>query len=234
MTAEIAAIPGTPVARVDLHCHTSASFDGVSDPVALVARAAERGLTHLAITDHETLDGAFRARDAAPPALTVLIGCEVHSADGDLVFVFLNHPIPPGLPARETIAAGREQGALVGIPHPFDHTRRSLLLDPANEDLVTLVDWVEARNGRVAHRAANERAAELTRRHGIPAVGVSDAHALLEVGTVHTVMAGDPGTRDGLLAALHGPMTIVGGEPAASAGRFTRLLHRRGPVEAAP
>jgi predicted metal-dependent phosphoesterase TrpH len=60
-----------PVARVDLHCHTSASFDGVADPVALVARATERGLTHLAITDHETLDGAFRAVDAAPAGLTV-------------------------------------------------------------------------------------------------------------------------------------------------------------------
>jgi predicted metal-dependent phosphoesterase TrpH len=234
VTAEIDAIPGTPAARVDLHCHTNASFDGVADPAALVARAAERGLTHLAITDHETLDGAFRARDVAPPALTVLIGCEVNSADGDLVFVFLGAPIPRGLSAREAIAAGREQGALVGIPHPFDHTRRSLLLDPENEDLVTLVDWVEAWNGRVAHRAVNERAAELTKRRGVPAVGVSDAHALLEVGSAHTVMAGDPATRDGLLAALQGPMTIVGNEQAARTGRFARLLrHRTGPVEAA-
>ena len=50
--------PTMPTMRVDLHCHTSASFDGVADPTALVARAAERGLTHVAITDHDTLDGA--------------------------------------------------------------------------------------------------------------------------------------------------------------------------------
>ncbi len=43
-----------PTARVDLHCRTRASFDGVADPVALVARAARRGLTHVAITDHNT------------------------------------------------------------------------------------------------------------------------------------------------------------------------------------
>jgi predicted metal-dependent phosphoesterase TrpH len=234
--AELAAIPGTPVARVDLHCHTNASFDGVADPVALVARAAERGMTHLAITDHDTLDGAFRARDAAPSTLTVLIGCEVNSAEGDLVFVFLRAPISGGLSARETIEAGREQGALVGIPHPFDHTRRSLLLDPEHESLVGLVDWIEAWNGRVAHRAANERAADLARRRGVPGVGVSDAHALLEVGRSYTVMAGDPGTREGLLAALRGPMTIARAELAASpaTGRLGRLLRRgTGPVEAA-
>jgi predicted metal-dependent phosphoesterase TrpH len=232
--AEIAAVPGTPDARVDLHCHTNASFDGVSDPVALVARVAERGLTHLAITDHETLDGAFRARDAAPSALTVLIGCEVHSRDGDLVFVFLDHPIERDLSALDAIAAGREQGALVGIPHPYDPTRRSLLLRPDNEELVHMVDWVETWNGRVAHRAVNERAAALASRIGVPGIGVSDAHALVEAGRTHTAMTGDPTTAAGLLAALRGPLTIVGDEPVAATGRFTSLLHRRrGPVEAA-
>ena len=73
-------------ARIDLHCHTRASFDGVADPAALVARAAAIGLTHLAVTDHDTLDGAFRARDAAPAGLQVLIGCEVLTLQGDLVF----------------------------------------------------------------------------------------------------------------------------------------------------
>ena len=232
--AETAAVPRAPDARVDLHCHTNASFDGVSDPVALVARAAERGLTHLAITDHETLDGAVRARDAAPSTLTVLIGCEVHTRDGDLVFVFLDHPIGRDLPAREAIEAGRAQGALVGIPHPYDPTRRSLLLRPDTEELVSMVDWVEVWNGRVTRRAVNERAAALASRLGVPGVGVSDAHALIEAGRAYTVMSGDPATAPGLLAALRGKLTIVGDEPVAATGRLTRLLRRgAGPVEAA-
>ena len=41
-------------AVVDLHCHTSASFDSLSDPVAVARTAASRGITHLAITDHPT------------------------------------------------------------------------------------------------------------------------------------------------------------------------------------
>lgn len=227
---ELAADPGAPVARVDLHCHTSASFDGVADPAAVVARAAERGLTHVAITDHDTLEGAFRARDAAPAGLSVIIGCEVNTPEGDLVFAFLLRPLPRDLSAREAILAGREQGALVGIPHPYDRTRRSLLLEPGNEDLVQLVDWIEAWNGRVRYRAANERAAALARGVGLPGVGVSDAHALVEVGTVCTTMSGDLTTPTGLHAALLAGTAILVPDHAPRPGRLRQLLRAPGGV----
>ena len=224
-TADVPAAAAEPAAaRVDLHCHTSASFDGVADPAALVARAVERGLTHLAITDHDTLDGALRAAEAAPAGLQVLVGCEVNTTDGDLIVVFLQTPLPKRLSARDAINAARAQGALVGLPHPYDHTRRSLLLDPANEALVPELDWVEAWNGRVGRQAANDQAAALALRHGLPAVGVTDAHALVEVGMGWTTMAGDPGTPDGLRAALRGPLAIMGPKAAPQPGRLARLL----------
>jgi len=221
---------GAPsIARVDLHCHTSASFDGVADPTAMMARAAARGLTHVAVTDHDTLEGAHRAAESAPIGLTVLVGCEVNTPEGDLVFVFLERPLAHGLSARAAIEAGREQRALVGIPHPFDRSRRSLLLDQANSRLVDLVDWIEARNARVARGAANERAAELARRVGLPAIGVSDAHALVEMGTAWTTMTGDPSTADGLRRALRGELTITGpvAPETGSNDRFRRGTKRR-------
>jgi predicted metal-dependent phosphoesterase TrpH len=212
-----------PPLRVDLHCHTRASFDGVAEPEALVTRAAQRGLTHLAITDHETLDGALRAAASAPAGIHVLIGCEVNTPEGDLIFVFLQRALPRGLSAREAIDAGREQGALVGIPHPYDPARRSLLRDPANEELVGMVDWVEAWNGRVTSAAVNAQAAALAVRTGRPGIGASDAHTLLEIGTAYTTMNGDPSTPAGLLAALRGPLTIEGGKPTIPPRRFPRL-----------
>ncbi|NDE02841.1 MAG: PHP domain-containing protein, partial [Gammaproteobacteria bacterium] len=118
-------------AVVDLHCHTSASFDSLSDPVTVARTAASRGITHLAITDHDRIDGALRARDAATPGLTVIVGSEVRTQQGDLIALFLERPITAGLPASEAIAAIRDQGGLVGIPHPFDGWRGSLLRDEA-------------------------------------------------------------------------------------------------------
>ncbi|MGZ6345193.1 MAG: PHP domain-containing protein, partial [Candidatus Limnocylindrales bacterium] len=82
-----------PRCFVDLHCHSAASFDSLSKPADLVRLAAERGLTHLAITDHERIDGALAARDLAPPELTVIVGEEIRSADGDLLGLFLEHTV---------------------------------------------------------------------------------------------------------------------------------------------
>ena len=56
-------------AFIDLHCHTSASFDSLADPGKVVRAAVDRGLTHLIITDHDRIDGALaRARCARRPA----------------------------------------------------------------------------------------------------------------------------------------------------------------------
>ena len=50
----------------DLHCHSSFS-DGTLTPTEVVARASERGVRVLALTDHDELDGLNEAREAATP-----------------------------------------------------------------------------------------------------------------------------------------------------------------------
>lgn len=57
-------IPQDRVLCIDLHCHSTAS-DGALSPAALVARAAEKGVTHLALTDHDTISGLSEAASAA-------------------------------------------------------------------------------------------------------------------------------------------------------------------------
>jgi len=219
-------------AFVDLHCHTSASFDALASPRAVVETAARRGLTHLAITDHERIEGALEARAVAPEGLTVLVGEEIRSRDGDLVAIFLTAPIPPGMSAAETIAAVREQGGLVGIPHPFDRFRGSLSRGAPSgaapsgaaaeglEALAASVDWIEAWNARLMIGDGNVRAARLAVAAGVAAVAVSDAHTTLEVGVAYSSMVGDPSTPEGLRAALAaGPELVMG-----RASAYVRLI----------
>jgi predicted metal-dependent phosphoesterase TrpH len=214
-----ATTPRTARAFVDLHCHTRGSFDSLSDPAAVMRAARSRGLTHLAITDHDRTDVGLHARDHAPPGLTIIVGSEVRTLDGDLICLFLQRPIPPGLPAAEAIAAAREQGGLVGIPHPFDRFRGSLLNDPRLEDLAGRVDWVETWNARLIGRG-NDRAAEFARAHGLPGIAVSDAHTTLEVGVAYTVLDGDPSTPAGLRDAL-ATAAIVPGRASYAARAIT-------------
>lgn len=192
-------------AFIDLHCHTSASFDSLASPGDVVRAAAHRGLTHLAVTDHDRIDGALRARDAAPDGLTIIVGEEVTTSDGDLIAAFLERAVPPGLSAVDTIADIREQGGLVGVPHPFDRSRgygRKSGADLA--DIAEKVDWIEAYNARVVGGSANEQAAIFARERSLPGVYASDSHTVLEVGVSYNVVPGDPSTPAGLLAALAG------------------------------
>lgn len=50
--------------KADLHMHSTAS-DGVLAPQALMARAAGLGFTHVALTDHDSMQGIAAARTAA-------------------------------------------------------------------------------------------------------------------------------------------------------------------------
>jgi predicted metal-dependent phosphoesterase TrpH len=230
---------GSPGSRafVDLHVHTSASFDSLASPESQVKAAAARGLTHLAITDHDTIEGALAARAyVAREGLDfgILVGQEVRTSSGDLIAVFLTEAIESGLAPADAIAAIRAQGGLVGIPHPFDKFRGSLLAGsessagardaaeaeaaadsvaaaPAGPaELAPLVDWVEAHNARIMVGDGNERAAAFAREHGLPGVAVSDAHSTLELGVAYVALDGDPSTPGGLLAALPGAELVTG------------------------
>lgn len=189
----------------DLHCHTSASFDSLSRPAAVARAAAQRGLTHLAITDHDRLDGAFAARDAAPEGLKVIVGQEVRTTAGDLIGLFLGEPVPPGLAPHEAAAAIREQGGAVGLAHPFDRFRAGAGRrgwEAELEMLTPLIDYVEVWNARLIVGRGNERAAEFAASHGLPGASVSDAHTVLEVGVAYTITDASLDSAEELRAAL--------------------------------
>ncbi len=196
-------------AFADLHTHSRGSFDSLADPKDMVRAAHARGLTHLAITDHDRIDVAQAAREMAPAGLTVIVGEEVKTLGGDLICLYLERAIPPGLPVIEAIATARDQGGLVGIPHPFDRHRRSLLNDESMAELVPLVDWVETHNARLIGHG-NDDAQAFALEHGLPGISVSDAHSVMEVGVAYTAFDGDPSTAAGLLAALSSAEIIPG------------------------
>ncbi|WP_148863182.1 PHP domain-containing protein [Marinobacter fonticola] len=70
-------ISATQTIRIDLHCHSTAS-DGMLSPGDVVRRAANNGVTHLALTDHDTTDGLAEARQAAQESgITLINGIEL-------------------------------------------------------------------------------------------------------------------------------------------------------------
>ena len=66
----------TVISKIDLHSHSSAS-DGALTPTELVDHAVERGLTHLALTDHDCVLGVPEAAIAAEGRIHLIPGSEL-------------------------------------------------------------------------------------------------------------------------------------------------------------
>lgn len=189
--------------------------------LALVRRAVAVGLTHLAITDHGTLDGAFRARDAALPGVRLIVGEEVRTTKGDIIALFIERPIPHGLSIAETLAAIREQGGIAGVPHPFDVHRPSIGARLASEEMAQLaraIDYVEIGNGRLADDTARLRASAFAALHGLAGIDASDAHTVMELGLVATSLRGTLDSADDLRACLERRIPETRADHAREAG----------------
>jgi predicted metal-dependent phosphoesterase TrpH len=176
------------LAFADFHCHTRHSRDSRLTEDRFIELAVERGLTHVAVTDHNTIDGSAAVRDRAErlgvaDRLTVIVGQEVSSADGEIIGLFIESTIPPGLSAEETADAIHAQGGLVSVPHPFDPFRRAHIRPEPLERLAASrrIDAMEVFNSRVTLPRHNQQAADFAARHGIPGVACSDSHTALEV-----------------------------------------------------
>lgn len=163
------------------------------------------------VTDHDTIAGAIALKALG---FNVLIGEEIATRDGELIGLFLDSDVPPGLGAKETAMRIKDQGGLVYLEHPYDRRRRSLS-EEAVERLALDIDIVEVFNGR-ADEDANSKAEDLALTLGVPAAAGSDAHTLAEVGTVH-VRLGDFSRPDELLAALMAAKIVSGARPWALA-----------------
>lgn len=152
----------------------------------------------------------------------MIVGQEIRTTSGDLIGVFLEEAIPPGLSPAQAIAAVRAQGGLVGMAHPFDRFRGSVGRgdEEATDAVAALVDWIEAWNARLIVGDGNTRAAALAKRAGKPGVAVSDSHTTMELGVAATILHGDPSTAEGLRAALAAPIELVTGRGSA----YARLL----------
>jgi predicted metal-dependent phosphoesterase TrpH len=168
--------------RIDMHLHTSRSFDCLNDPLALLDTASARGIGMICVTDHNQIGTALELKQRFPDR--IIVGEEVKTAEGvDVIGLFIEKLIPKGTPARATCDIIHEQGGLVYVPHPFARGKGGggKILDVIADQ----VDAVEGFNARLHDPALNERAARWARAHNLPVGAGSDAHTLAEVGRAY-------------------------------------------------
>ena len=193
--------------------HTTAS-DGWPSPHQLVEHATSIGLHVIAVTDHDTIEGALRAAEHAErrTKLHVVIGEEVSSRDGHIVALYIERRIRPGMTAAATVHAIHDQGGLAVAVHPFWRTQRR-----TRSGRVHGVGWlaaelefdaVEVENATPGFYVFNQLARRLNMGLGSAELGGSDAHILDAVGRAYTVFPGR--TPKALRAAIETGTTVAG------------------------
>jgi predicted metal-dependent phosphoesterase TrpH/glycosyltransferase involved in cell wall biosynthesis len=168
----------------DLHMHTSHSHDCAVEPEDLVEHAEAERLGAIAVTDHNVFAGAQETADLARGRELIVIPGEEIKTDGqgEVIGLFLEQEIPRGMSFSETLAAIKEQGGLVYLPHPFD--RLHAIPDPSTlHRHLAEIDVFEVYNARLLFEAYNDEALRFARKYNLTMGAGSDAHVLQGVGT---------------------------------------------------
>ena len=211
--------------KADLHTHTLYSPDSVMSLEDIISRCLEVGINCLAITDHNTIEGALRMEKASP--FHIIIGEEIQTRSGEVIGLFLEEEIPRGLSAEEAVSGIKAQGGLVMIPHPFDRTRPSAIRRQTLEELLPQIDIIETFNSRTIFLRDSERARLFAKNHGLPSGAGSDAHTIGEIGNAYVEMAEFNGKEEFLNALSKGDVIGRRSNPLVHiASSWTRLRKR--------
>ncbi|HLH61432.1 MAG TPA: PHP-associated domain-containing protein [Ktedonobacteraceae bacterium] len=176
--------------RADLHMHSTYS-DGMGTVEQILDYVEHQtSLDVIALTDHDVIEGALRARDLWAQGryrFDFIVGEEISTREGHMLALFIEKRIPPRLSIERSIELVHEQGGLAIVAHPlnriFRHSCQREVLDRIVASKDVWLDGIETWNASFCGIYANRVAMSANREvYGWPELGNSDAHTLKAIG----------------------------------------------------
>jgi len=169
--------------KFELHCHSYYSkgkkipWEGIPSPSEIIKHAKKIGLSGIALTDHNSIDGLKEAEAEAKKLGIVFIpGIEINSEKGHIIGLGINEKVERGLSVDETIEKIHSQGGIAVAPHPFDGEKYGIRAE------MVKADAVEVFNSFDIDRLGNFLTSRKAERLGLKKVVGSDAHAVEMIG----------------------------------------------------
>ncbi|NLF87193.1 CehA/McbA family metallohydrolase [Candidatus Bathyarchaeota archaeon] len=182
--------------KADLHVHTTYSNDSLITPKDLVYYSKKRGLNACAVTDHNSLDGAYKI--AKETDFLIIPGMEVSSADGHIVALNVHELIPRGLSAVETVERIHEAGGVAIACHPYVFFKGCL-----RGNVCGAFDAIEVINARAfPFKNSVKRAEEAAERLNLSRVAGTDAHYGPQIGYGYTEIEASEPTVEAIAKAI--------------------------------
>jgi len=218
--------------RADLHMHSTYS-DGLATIEQILHRVQHHtNLDVIALTDHDVIEGALRARDLWAKGnyrFDFIVGEEVSTKEGHMLALFIQKRIQPDLSIEKSIELVHEQGGLAIVAHPlnplFRHSCQREVLDRIFASKDVWLDGIETWNASFCGIGANRIAMRTNRDiYGWAEVGNSDAHTLSAIGRGCTWFEGK--TAQEIRASIEAGLTAPGGR-LWGMNTYLRLVHHR-------
>jgi len=170
--------------KIEFHVHTIYSKDSLQTFPFMLLACKLKKIDCLAITDHNEIKGAIiYQKKFKKYNIDVIVGEEIFTKDGEIIGLYLNKKIEPGLSAIETVNEIRKQSGLVYIPHPYDLKRIKTVLKSNALDLIKNdVDFIECHNGRNIDKEFSTKQNEIAEKYSKIKIVGSDAHTSCELG----------------------------------------------------
>lgn len=172
--------------RVEMHCHTRYSPDAFITERQMLRRCRQKRIDCVFVADHNTMKGVSEFAQKLP--LKIVPGQEIRTGNGEVIGLFLQEEIQPGLHLEETVERIKNQKGIVYLPHPFDEFRRSAVKLEDAMKVRNDIDVLEVFNSRTFNPKYNVMALDFAREHDIAVAVGSDAHHYLELGNSYMEM----------------------------------------------
>ena len=203
--------------KADLHVHSNYSRDSIITPKELVFYAKKRGLTAVAVTDHNQVESAQKI--AQETDFLIIPSTEISSLNGHIVGLNVNTLIPRGLPADETVNRIHDAGGIAIACHPF-----ALFKGSIGNHASSKFDAVEAINASAfPFNRATRKAHQLAERLKLPKVAGTDAHYAPVIGQAYTLIDSEANVEAIVKAIIAGRC-----EPAGTAISISLRLENQG------
>jgi len=212
-------VDGTLPLKIDLHVHTCYSEDAITTFKDLVLYSKKRGLDGIAITDHDTVEGAMKFKETG--GLVLIPGAEVTTTRGHVLGLNLTKPIPKGLELDEAIRRIHEADGIAVAAHPSVFLKNSLGPGDLKKDVK--IDAVEVINASNFPFFLSTRLnMKLAYQLNLPQTGGSDSHIPETIGLAYTVVEANPKVED-IIQSIKKGYTAPRGRPVPLRTRFRKI-----------
>ncbi|MDW8048325.1 MAG: CehA/McbA family metallohydrolase [Nitrososphaerota archaeon] len=214
--------------KIDLHVHTCYSHDCATSLKDVLLFAKRNGLNGVAITDHDTIEGAIRLVEMGDTdGIIVLPGIEVSTLQGHILGINLRTNIPSHQDITETVKMIHEAGGIAIAAHPSAIYKNGVGL---RKNLISFgIDAIEVINSQAFPFSLltylNRR---LASKYSLPQTGGSDSHIPETIGLSYTLLGVDAKCADSdmITDAIKNKLAIPFGRAAPLTLNIKKRLKR--------